>query len=419
MVIVGRDPRCIDPPTELSCYRPEVHDDRFANGFDSCATIPGYAAAGLGSGFSPPYGGNSGLGRHIIVSRSRASQGRPERRVGDWQLGRYPVLGSSGRRSRRVPGCGSVLAGFSTYKEGTMISDDSAGRTIVGISEPYPLAEAQMAAVAFLARYSGRTLDAYRHDLRNLFQWAADHGLAVLEATRAHLELYRASMEERGLAASTIDRRLSTACGFYRFAHIDGRISSQPGPVRPPPEVHPTERRGLDRAELGRFLFTAERFDHAHAALAVLLGLERAAGQRRRATPTSRTWPSSGGTGCCGSSARATSPRSSLWCRAPPAPSTWPSANAAKARSCAATTANASIGVPPPLGSLDRQAGRDRAGAPAHAPSGVHHGRPGCWRPLRDVQIAARHADPRTTTVYDNPRKFHQTRDYLVMSVSE
>ena len=37
--------------------------------------------------------------------------------------------------------------------------------------------------------------------------------------------------------------------------------------------MHPSERRGLDRAELGRFLFSAERFDHAHAALAVLLGL--------------------------------------------------------------------------------------------------------------------------------------------------
>jgi hypothetical protein len=32
-------------------------------------------------------------------------------------------------------------------------------------------------------------------------------------------------MEDRGLAASTIDRRLSTVCGFYRFAHIDGRIA--------------------------------------------------------------------------------------------------------------------------------------------------------------------------------------------------
>jgi hypothetical protein len=29
----------------------------------------------------------------------------------------------------------------------------------------------------------------------------------------------------------------------------------------------------MDRSELARFLFTAEHYDHAHAALAVLLGL--------------------------------------------------------------------------------------------------------------------------------------------------
>jgi site-specific recombinase XerD len=35
-------------------------------------------------------------------------------------------------------------------------------------------------------------------------------------------------MEDRGLAASTIDRRLSTVCRFYRFAHVDGHIASNP-----------------------------------------------------------------------------------------------------------------------------------------------------------------------------------------------
>jgi integrase/recombinase XerD len=39
-------------------------------------------------------------------------------------------------------------------------------------------------------------------------------------------------MEQRGLAASTIDRRPSTVCGFYRFAHIDGRIASNPNGLR-------------------------------------------------------------------------------------------------------------------------------------------------------------------------------------------
>ena len=111
---------------------------------------------------------------------------------------------------------------------------------------------AEVAAIAFLARYSRRTLDAYRHDLRSLFQWAADQGLAVLDATRAHLELYRASMEERGLAASTIDRRLSTACGFYRFAHIDGRISSNPAQyVRRPPCIPPSGEASTEASSVG------------------------------------------------------------------------------------------------------------------------------------------------------------------------
>src|SRR5438046_3439454 len=133
--------------------------------------------------------------------------------------------------------------------------------------------EARLAAVGFLARYSGRTLDAYRHDLRGFFQWAADIGLVVLDATRPQIELFRCAMEEGGLAPSTIDRRLSTVCGFYRFAHIDGRIASNPAQYVRRPPVHASDARGLDRSELGVFLFTAEQYDHAHSALAVLLGL--------------------------------------------------------------------------------------------------------------------------------------------------
>jgi integrase/recombinase XerD len=133
--------------------------------------------------------------------------------------------------------------------------------------------EAQLAAVAFLAPYGGRTLDAYRHDLRNLFQWAADHGLPVLEATRANLEMYRSSMG--GTRSGRLDDR---PAAVHRVRVLSLRPHRpvdyvQPCPVRTPSHRPPTEQRGLDRGELGRFLFTAERFDHAHAALAVLLGL--------------------------------------------------------------------------------------------------------------------------------------------------
>jgi Phage integrase, N-terminal SAM-like domain len=68
-------------------------------------------------------------------------------------------------------------------------------------------------------------LESHRADLRQFFQWCADVEVAPLVATRTHIELYRASMETRGLAPSTVDRRLSTVCGYYRFAHVDGRIA--------------------------------------------------------------------------------------------------------------------------------------------------------------------------------------------------
>jgi hypothetical protein len=76
-----------------------------------------------------------------------------------------------------------------------------------------PVDEAEVPAAAFLARYQGRTLDAYRYDLRAFFQWAADEGLDILKASRPQIELYVRAMEARGLAATTIDRRLSTVCG--------------------------------------------------------------------------------------------------------------------------------------------------------------------------------------------------------------
>ena len=104
------------------------------------------------------------------------------------------------------------------------------------------------------------------------FQRATDEELVILSATRPQMELYVRAMEGRGLAATTIDRRLSTVCGFYRFAHIDGRIASNPAQYVRRPKVHPNDARGLDRSQLGSFLFAAERIDHAHAALAVLRG---------------------------------------------------------------------------------------------------------------------------------------------------
>lgn len=113
--------------------------------------------------------------------------------------------------------------------------------------------EAQLAAAAFLARYQARTLDAYRYDLRAFFQWAADEGLVILSATRPQIELYVRAMEDRGLAPTTIDRRLSTVCGFSRFAHIDGRIAFNRPSTSAGPRSTPTTPAASTAPSWGRF----------------------------------------------------------------------------------------------------------------------------------------------------------------------
>jgi Phage integrase, N-terminal SAM-like domain len=125
--------------------------------------------------------------------------------------------------------------------------------------------------LAFLARYSGRTLDAHRHDLRGFFQWAADMQLSVLAATRPPIELFRSWMEDRGLAASTIDRRLSTVCASTASPTSTGASRRNPAQYVRRPQVDPSNTRGLSRSELGVFLFTSERCDREHAALAAVI----------------------------------------------------------------------------------------------------------------------------------------------------
>jgi integrase/recombinase XerD len=118
---------------------------------------------------------------------------------------------------------------------------ESATAFIIPQPKPGPsFDEEQVDAASFLARYSGRTLEAYRDDLRGFFQWAHDHGVEVMKATRPHVELFRVWTEQRGLAPATLDRRLSTVCGFYKFAHIDGIITSNPAQYVRRPQVHPT-----------------------------------------------------------------------------------------------------------------------------------------------------------------------------------
>ena len=54
-----------------------------------------------------------------------------------------------------------------------MPTNNESASTIEVVTVHRKVDEAELAAAALLARYSGRTLEAYRHDLRSFLEWAA------------------------------------------------------------------------------------------------------------------------------------------------------------------------------------------------------------------------------------------------------
>ena len=100
----------------------------------------------------------------------------------------------------------------------------------------------------YLAGYSGATLVAYRLDLRQWVIWLDGNDVDILSVQRAHIELYARWSEEHGLARSTISRRLSTICGFYRYCSQEAVIDRDPAAyVRRPKLDYESHTLGLDR----------------------------------------------------------------------------------------------------------------------------------------------------------------------------
>lgn len=133
-------------------------------------------------------------------------------------------------------------------------------------------------AAAFLLGYTGRTREAYTDDLRDWGRFLDRLGLGPFEATRAHVEAYARELDEvLGRSQATIGRRLSTLAGFYDYALDEGLVQRSPvARVRRPRVGQDSQRLGLDRAEVIRFLDAAGESDAPHgrdAALAYLLAL--------------------------------------------------------------------------------------------------------------------------------------------------
>lgn len=114
-----------------------------------------------------------------------------------------------------------------------------------------PVDEAELAAAAFLARYQGRTLDALPLRPAGLLPVG---GRRAPRRPQGHPATGRAVRACNGGSGPGRHHHRPPAVDglrLLRFAHIDGRIASNPAQYVRRPKVHPTEARGLDRAELG------------------------------------------------------------------------------------------------------------------------------------------------------------------------
>lgn len=267
--------------------------------------------------------------------------------------------------------------------------------------------EARLAIGGFLARYSGSTRSGYASDLRAWFAWCDQGNLDVFAVRRVHIELYARWMEEdRHLARATIGRRLSTVVGFYRFAVVDGHMAESPAQhIRRPKIDTESTTLGLDRMELGAFLAQAAAagpVDHALACLLGLLGLRvseacaidigHLGAERGHRTVT-------------------VVGKGSKVAVIPLPPRVARSVDLAAGERLGGPVLVSRSGQ-----RLDRHGATRivrrvarRAGISKHiSPHSLRHSfitaALDAGVPLRDVQIAARHADPRTTTRYDRAR---------------
>jgi len=266
--------------------------------------------------------------------------------------------------------------------------------------------EARLALAGFLARYSPVTRRAYAADLRWWLLFCSDHGLDPMAARRFHIEMWARTMEERGLARSTVGRRLSTVAGFYRFAVIDGRLEHSPSEyVRRPRIDTESTTLGLDRMELGAFLAQAAAAgprDHALACLLGLLGLRvgEACGVNIEALSHER-----------GHRTVTVLGKGSKLAVVPLPPRVARAVDQAAGERTSGPLLLSGTGrrldrngAARIVRRLARRAGITKAISPHSLRHSFITAALDAGVPLRDVQIAARHADPRTTTRYDRAR---------------
>ncbi len=108
----------------------------------------------------------------------------------------------------------------------------------------------RLALAGFLAAYSGLTRQAYELDLRQFAGWCQRHQVRLFQARPADIEFFARDLEACGRARATITRRLCTVAGFYRYAveeETARSLTRRACPPAPPGLRVPRHRTGPQR----------------------------------------------------------------------------------------------------------------------------------------------------------------------------
>jgi site-specific recombinase XerD len=278
--------------------------------------------------------------------------------------------------------------------------------TAVVVVDPTFSDPERFALAGFLAGYRGLTRDAYALDLRQFAIWCERRQLRLFNVRRADIECFGRDLEAAGRSRATVARRLCTVAGFYRYAVEEELLDHSPAVhVRRPRLDYESHATGLDRNEVGALLVAAglgPAPEHALISLLALNGLRvsEATGANIEAMGLER-----------GHRTLTVLRKGGKVVTIPLAPRTARAIDLAVGERCEGPIFLAGDGS-----RLDRHgAGRivrrvaRRAGITK--PVGPHTLRHAfitaaldAGVPLRDVQEAASHADPRTTMRYDRAR---------------
>src|SRR5215468_174883 len=278
--------------------------------------------------------------------------------------------------------------------------------TAIAVPEPVFSAQERLALAGFLAGYTGLTREAYALDLRQFTAWCQQRHQRLFQARRADIECFARDMEARGRARATITRRLCTIAGFYRYAAEEDLLDHSPAAhVRRPRLDYESHATALDRNELGAILVAAGLGDAAEHALISLLALNglrvsEATGANIEALGVER-----------GHRTLTITRKGGKVVTIPLAPRTARAIDLAVGERLRGPIFLAAGGQRLDRHGAARIVRRAAARAGITKPVGPHTLRHAfitaaldAGVPLRDVQEAASHADPRTTIRYDRAR---------------